>query len=356
MTIFDDLYWFHEVVDEIRYREAIVLESVNQYVGWMTNVNNGLIWRRYKILVPGINNINKLSNYWEDQYVDNRPLKKQLKHHIVSSEYSIISMRANGVHESSLEKLFGLNELFLDYRGLTNVNMLINFDNLVTLSLDGNKLLSNIDAIGNLVKLRILRLSDTSVSDLSPLVNLTNLHTLTLNYTNVKDVSILSELINLHVLKLSETQVKDISCLAKLVNLETLHLGNTPVSDITSLGNLINLQYVVLYSTQITNIDALARLTKLQLINLRGTNISNFAQLTNARHLRTLKLCSTLVTDLGPITSLPYLKQISLNNTSISDVSPLMNLVELHTVFLRNTKVNRRDVHKLRKLGTSVIF
>ncbi len=48
-VLFDDLYYFHEAVDELSLCEAVTLESVSKYVGWLVNVNEGMIWRRYTI-------------------------------------------------------------------------------------------------------------------------------------------------------------------------------------------------------------------------------------------------------------------------------------------------------------------
>ena len=79
--------------------------------------------------------------------------------------------------------------------------------------------------------LKVLHLSRTQVSDLTPLAKLENLKVLDLSRTQVNDLTPLKKLTRLETLSLSCTKVSDLKPLEKLTSLETLHLSYTQVSD-----------------------------------------------------------------------------------------------------------------------------
>jgi hypothetical protein len=98
----------------------------------------------------------------------------------------------------------------------------------------------------------VLRLRNSSVTDLAPLEKLTNLQSLSLDATQVSNLMPLEKLTNLQSLSLDATQVSNLMPLEKLTNLQSLSLDATQVSNLMPLEKLTNLQWLSLDATQVS--------------------------------------------------------------------------------------------------------
>ena len=94
----------------------------------------------------------------------------------------------------------------------------------------------------------VLRLTNSSVTDLAPLEKLTNLQWLYLDRTQVSNLAPLEKLTNLRSLYLNATQVSNLAPLGKLNNLEQL--------DLSRLKNLRPEQLKAMESLQSLIVDA----------------------------------------------------------------------------------------------------
>ncbi len=308
MFIIDDLYWFHEIVDELCYKEATRLEATNKYIGWMVNVNDGLIWSRYRIIV---NEYNELS-------INGRLLKCKLRKRKAYLCDCLDWLHSIGKYSNvtTIEELFSLKELSLSYTKVSASN-------------------------------KRLQPSACKGMDISALSSLTGLQKLYLGSTNVRDISALSSLTGLQTLYLNFTKVRDISALSSLTGLQKLYLGSTNVRDISALSSLTGLQELYLSNTKVS-----ASNQRLQPSVRKGMDISALLSLTG---LHTLNLCGcTKVSDISALLSLTGLHTLNLGYTKVSDISALASLTGLQKLYLWNTKVNAADKQQLRDKGIHV--
>jgi Leucine-rich repeat (LRR) protein len=137
----------------------------------------------------------------------------------------------------------------------------------------------DISPIGELTRLKKLKISDIQVSDLSPLAKLTQLKNLDVSYTLISDLSPLANLLKLEILDLIETQVVYVTALAKLVQLETLSLSNTQIKDVSALGTLLQLKRLTLYNTPVSDVSALGNLPQLTMLYLHNTKVKDVREL-----------------------------------------------------------------------------
>jgi Leucine-rich repeat (LRR) protein len=146
--------------------------------------------------------------------------------------------------------------------------------NIQTLKLSecDRSVLVNVSTLANLESLN-LRLTNTSVVDVSGLSKLSNLKSLDLTNAKLLDVSTLSELKSLESLDLSWTNIDDVSALATLTNLKSLSLTWTNVVDVAGLQILTNLKSLDLSYTNVVDVSTLATLTSLKSLTLRGTKV-----------------------------------------------------------------------------------
>ena len=154
----------------------------------------------------------------------------------------------------------------------------------------------------DLFKLKVLEVSDASVTDLSGLEFCTNLMELYLHRNKIKNISPLSSLTRLTTLYLWGNKIEDISAVSNLKGLTYLNLGGNFVGDIQVLEKLTNLTRLVVEENLILkDISPLSKLTKLNFLALGKNQIE----------------------DLSPITKLTKISNLWLSNNSISNISSL---------------------------------
>ena len=136
---------------------------------------------------------------------------------------------------------------------ITDISALANLKNLRQLSLDENKLISDISVLSGMKKLEVLYIYSLNVSDLLPISGLKNLKYLSVG---------------------GNDNIISIFPLRELTNLEELILRTTSVSDISPLSGL-NLKKVYLDNNKISNADALLTLKKLEFLRLIDHFFSN---------------------------------------------------------------------------------
>ncbi|MEN8248430.1 MAG: leucine-rich repeat domain-containing protein [Bacteroidota bacterium] len=108
--------------------------------------------------------------------------------------------------------------------------------------------IADFSALVNMPKLKILKVSDSKLDNLSFLKDKLNLTTLDVSGTMISDISLLSECVNLEKIDISETSVTDISALNKCVNIEDINVSKTTVSDISPLFDCKRIRYLKISS------------------------------------------------------------------------------------------------------------
>ena len=149
---------------------------------------------------------------------------------------------------------------------------------------------------------------------------------------NLAEIMAPSEPNNRLVLRLTNSSVTDLASLEKLTNLQWLYLDRTQVSNLAPLEKLTNLQWLSLTGTQVSNLAPLEKLTNLHTLYLDGTHVSNLAPLEKLTNLQTLSLTATQVSNLAPLEKLNNLKQLDLSrlkNVRLEQLKAMQSLQSL---------------------------
>ena len=176
---------------------------------------------------------------------------------------------------SPVEGLTNLKHLFLSHNQIKNIDAVKNLTNLESLDFArniGEERISDISAIANLTKLKLLGLSDANIPDISVLKNLVNLETFMANDSKIEDISVLKNARNLKILYLDKNKITDVSVVKDLVELTELYLRNNNISEI-DFSKLTKLSDVNVQGNKISDYSSLEKLTALKYVNLSKQNV-----------------------------------------------------------------------------------
>ena len=238
-----------------------------------------------------------------------------------------------------------LNAVSLDIRNLKGLEAATN---LRILRLDNNKI-SDISPLAQLIKLEHVELEENEIKELSSLKGLINLRHLGLARNAIRDLSPLEGLTNLRGISLHHNVVSDLSPLAGLIKLEWIGMSHNPLADLTPLSGLMSLRNFHGWGTPVENLAAITKLPKLTEINVCGGEISDLSPLADAKALKELYLVDNGVSDLSPLAGLTGLTRLSFTHNEVSDLSPLEGLNNLTWVDLRDNEIS--DVSPLAELS-----
>ena len=260
-----------------------------------------------------------------------------------------LHLSANQISDISfLEKLTGLQNLHFSANQISDYSFLEKLTGLRSLDLSANQI-SDISFLEKLTGLQALYLSANQISDYSFLEKLTGLQTLNLSDNQISDYSFLEKLTGLQTLNLSANQISDYSFLEKLTGLQNLHLSDNQISDISFLEKLTGLQTLNLSYNQISDISFLEKLTGLQTLDLSYNQISDISFLEKLTGLQTLYLNDNQISDISFLEKLTGLQTLDLTANQISDISFLEKLTGLQTLYLNNNQIKYISIAFLRK-------
>ena len=114
----------------------------------------------------------------------------------------------------------------------------------------------------------------------------------------------------LRLLSVSQTDISDLSPLAGLSALQSLDCSETRVSDLGPLAGLSALQSLDCYGTQVSDLGPLAGLSALQSLDCSLTQVSDLGPLAGLSALQSLDCSETQVSDLGPLAGLSALQSL----------------------------------------------
>lgn len=221
---------------------------------------------------------------------------------------------------------------------LSDIKNIISID---AMDLSQNQYIQSLEPLGQLVDLRELNLSNTTITDLSPLRNLTELVELNLSNSKIEDISALRYSDKLVKFNINNTAVTDISVFEKMTKLEHLEMSRTTVIDFAPLSNLTELKYLNLKGTKILTLAPIEALTKITELNASGTIVDNLNPLAALKNLTILNLDSTKFLDISALKNLENLQVLYVNHTMISNLRPLQDLKHLERIYCDNTPVKR---------------
>jgi Leucine-rich repeat (LRR) protein len=216
-----------------------------------------------------------------------------------------------------------------------------NIVSIETLDLGNNQYIQSIEPLGQLINLRELNLSGTSLKDLSPIRNLTDLSSLDISGTKVSDISHLKYSEKITRLNLSRTLVSDISVVANMNLLEQLSIRQTAVIDFSHLAELPKLKTLDLGQSQIIDLSPLSGLTALENLNVSQTPVNLLAPLQGLTSIQVLNLDSTRLSEITSLSALKNLRVVHLNYTAVANLRPLQELKHLERIYCDHTPIKQ---------------
>ncbi len=166
----------------------------------------------------------------------------------------------------------------------------------------GNNQISDISALENLSKLKIINLMTNQISDLTPLSNLQNLHTLILDHNMVSDASPLLSLDNLISLNLGSN-------------------NNYSFADLDSISQMTNLQELTIYHNNISDLTPFSSLVELEMLDVDSNNFSDLSPLENLTKLEDLSIEDNMnLYDISVLLSMPNLKAVFVSDTNVAEI------------------------------------
>ena len=158
---------------------------------------------------------------------------------------------------------------------------------------------------------------------------------------SIQNLTGLQHATNLKLLRISEKALVDVSPLTELTQLTGLFIYGGSVSDVSALTNLTQLERLDIYYSPISDVSALAALTRLKSLGIWGPNtVSDLTPLVNLKKLAHLWIFNTDVSDLTPLANLENLTFLLLGANAFSDVAPLTGLTQLKDLTLSQTSLN----------------
>jgi hypothetical protein len=122
----------------------------------------------------------------------------------------------------------------------------------VYLNYQGTNKVPEFGSLSKLNDLKMIDLSFTEISDLTPLSEFKSVTYLDLDHTKITDVSPLTKMHNLKMLFLNGTNIEDFTPIGDISALETLEVGDTTIRDLSAFKKLPKLKTVYIYNTLVS--------------------------------------------------------------------------------------------------------
>ena len=200
-------------------------------------------------------------------------------------------------------------------------------------------LTSDITPIAGLVNLEYLDIKeievDIEVTDISPVGNMRKLKTLRLPSNNLLDLSVIKNLVELEELSFSSDTITDLSIIEDMSNLRSLTLYAGQLSDISALSDKLEIRELTLHGyvdteKSVSDITPLKDLHKLETLSLPNHSISDVSILFDKTEIRELDLSGNEITDISPLADMRNLSSLRISRNPIEDYSLLYELSSLY--------------------------
>ena len=280
---------------------------------------------------------------------------------------------------TGMNKLMGFNLGDLDYSFLADMpelryldleNCVVTSEALQQISLCpklevlilANCGISNLSPLSSMNGLRVLDLSENSISTVIPLVDLSSLDELYLGHNALTGIPILRGLKSLRVLDLSYNALEHISGLSTCTALERLNVShnrltaltavsalkelvwlnasNNSLTDTTPLTPCTKLEGLIITDNKLTDVDFLSNCPNIQEVNIDYNDVVAVPAFQVDCPLETFSAAHNFLEDLTGLGGLQQLTYVNADYNNISDISVLLNCPALVQVNVYNTNVH----------------
>lgn len=236
--------------------------------------------------------------------------------------------------------------------------------------------LNNLSPLSNMNGLRILDLSENSISSIIPLVDLSSLDELYLGHNALTGVPILRGLKSLRILDLSYNALEHVSGISACTALERLNVSHNKLTSLTAVSALQELIWLNASNNSLTDTAPLVPCTKLEGLVMTDNKLTELDFLSGCPNIReveidyndvvavpafqtdcpleTFSAAHNFLEDLSGLSGLQQLTYVNADYNNISDISVLLNCPALVQVNVYNTNVHSGG--ELAKKGVVVNF
>lgn len=344
-----------DVVFADSYLEAHVQELLNKS-GRTLQTDD--LWTISELVVPEeVTDLSDLSHF--------NGLESLTVHDYTGDDYSFLasmpklkildlsgcSLSAEGL--ASISSCTQIEELNLINCGISKIDFISSLSNLKVLKLDDNSIndLSPAGKIDTLEELYICRNAVTTVSDLS---KLPALRILDVSLNSLETISPLADCISLSELNVSDNKLTEIDVVGSLVNLTVLNASKNKIETANGIENCTKLISFDLSDNKLVEIDGLAKIKTLTDINIDYNDVLKVPAFASDCALVNFSAAHNFLEDCEGLRGLPNLNYVNMDYNNIRDISCLLDCNNLVQVNVFGTYIN--DADELRERGIIVNY
>lgn len=273
------------------------------------------------------------------------------------------------------------NLRYLELNGCTltteNMGFIGQCSNLETLILvDCGLSMSNLTPLKSLTGLRLLDLTDNSISNIDSLLGNTELEELYLGHNAMESLPSLRGFTKLKIVDLSYNALTNVTAISGCPTIERLNLANNRLTSVSAVGALVDLVYFNASNNKIDEVSALEGCTKLETFLMESNVLVTIDFLANVHTIREVDIdyndvlavpdfpedcmletfsgAHNFLEDLSGLAGLQYLVYVNADHNNIRDIDVLIDCPRLAKVDVFGTYIT--DGGELAKKGVVVNF
>ena len=177
----------------------------------------------------------------------------------------------NKIEDISLLRNLEPQYICLDGNNITNIDVVSNWDDLISMSFSGNSI-ENIPDLSNLEYLDSVNLSNNKIEKITGGSGV--LEELNIDNNNLNSLAGIEQYSNLEILSVSNNQINSLSELETLSNLENLNVNKNQINNVESLSASSNIKYLYMDNNNISSLESLNSLENLIKYSIYNQTIS----------------------------------------------------------------------------------
>ena len=255
----------------------------------------------------------------------------------------------------SISKCSGLDTLIIVDCGLSgsNLNPLQSLTGLRVLDLSDNSI-SVIDPILGNTELEELYLAHNALEALPSLRNLTKLRVADFSYNALSNITALSGCPTLEHLNLANNRLTSIAAVGALTKLVYFNASNNKIDDVTALEGCTQLESFLMESNQLVSIDFLAAVPTIKEVDIDYNDVVAVPPFQKDCALESFSGAHNFLEDLSGLGGLQNLIYVNADHNNIRDIDVLLDCPRLAKVDVFGTYIT--DGGALAKKGVVVNF
>jgi Leucine-rich repeat (LRR) protein len=212
-----------------------------------------------------------------------------------------------------------------------------------------NTCVKDLSPLEDMTTIEVLEARESSISDVTALRNMNRMRILELACTYVTDISALENMPFLEELDLSETQVADLAPLRGKKHMRSLNISCCPVEYLIDLEDMTSMEELYMGDNKITDLYPIRHMKKMQILTFGNNKISDLSPIEGMFEMSELKMNGTLVScsSTASLRGMKKLVRLDMDNTRVSDVSFLEEFPDMCEVSMQGTMVSLENLFQL---------